>query len=77
MNNLMMQLGCFLSILFIVGGPEALMILGTEDYFPAKWVIVPIILGTLCQYFYTNYVDIELFHKKTPWLPLVLYWRLL
>ncbi len=65
-NNMMMGLGCFLSILFIVGGPEALMILGTEDYFPAKWVIVPIILGTLCQYFYTNYVDIELFHKKTP-----------
>ena len=29
------------------------------------WVVPPVALGTLCQYFYTNYVNQELYHKKT------------
>ncbi|MBO6112254.1 MAG: polysaccharide biosynthesis C-terminal domain-containing protein [Lachnospiraceae bacterium] len=29
------------------------------------WVVPPVALGTLCQYFYTNYVNQELFYKKT------------
>lgn len=61
-------LGIFLTIGFITVAPEALMILSpnARDYWVAKWVIPPVALGTLSQYFYTNYVNIELFHKKTP-----------
>lgn len=61
-------LGIFLSMVFIMIAPEALMILSpnAHDYWVAKWVIPPIVLGTLAQYFYTNYVNLELFHKKTP-----------
>jgi O-antigen/teichoic acid export membrane protein len=61
-------LGCFLSLGFITVAPEALMILAprAKDYWVAKWVIPPVALGTLAQYFYTNYVNIELFHKRTP-----------
>lgn len=61
-------LGIFLTIGFITVAPEALMILSpnAKDYWVAKWVIPPVALGTLAQYFYTNYVNIELFHKKTP-----------
>ncbi|MDO4965270.1 MAG: oligosaccharide flippase family protein [Lachnospiraceae bacterium] len=61
-------LGIFLTIGFITVAPEALMILSprAKAYWVAKWVIPPVALGTLAQYFYTNYVNIELFYKKTP-----------
>ncbi len=29
------------------------------------WVVAPVALGTLCQYFYTNYVNTEIFYRKT------------
>ncbi|MDO4188086.1 MAG: oligosaccharide flippase family protein [Lachnospiraceae bacterium] len=61
-------LGIFLTLGFITVAPEALMILAPNgrDYWIAKWVIPPVALGTLAQYFYTNYVNLELFRKKTP-----------
>ena len=61
-------LGIFLTIGFITVAPEALMILAPNgrDYWVAKWVIPPVALGTLAQYFYQNYVNLELFRKKTP-----------
>lgn len=61
-------LGIFLTLGFITVSPEALMILAPNgrDYWVAKWVIPPVALGTLAQYFYTNYVNLELFRKKTP-----------
>lgn len=61
-------LGCFLTFGFITVAPEALMILSptSPDYWQAKYVVPPIALGTLAQYFYTNYVNVELFYKKTP-----------
>lgn len=61
-------LGIFLTIGFITVAPEALIVLAPNgrDYWIAKWVIPPVALGTLAQYFYTNYVNLELFRKKTP-----------
>lgn len=61
-------LGCFLSFAFIVAAPEALMLLSVsnDSYWIAKFVVPPIVLGTLAQYFYTNYVNVEIFLKKTP-----------
>ena len=61
-------LGCFLSFVFIVVAPEALMVLSISNntYWIAKYVVPPIVLGTLAQYFYTNYVNVEIFCKKTP-----------
>ena len=61
-------LGCFLTIGFIAVAPEALMILSprARDYWIARYVVAPVALGTLAQYFYTNYVNVELFYKKTP-----------
>lgn len=61
-------LGIFLSIGFITVAPEALIVLAPNgrDYWVSKWVIPPVALGTLAQYFYTNYVNLELYHKKTP-----------
>ncbi len=61
-------LGCFLTIGFITIAPEALMILSPRSsaYWIARYVVPPVALGTLAQYFYTNYVNVELFYKKTP-----------
>ncbi len=61
-------LGCFLSFAFIVAAPEALMLLSisNDSYWIAKYVVPPIVLGTLAQYFYTFYVNYEIFCKKTP-----------
>ena len=60
-------LGCFLSFGFIAVSPEVLMILSISNnsYWIAKYVVPPIVLGTLAQYFYTNYVNVEIFCKKT------------
>ncbi len=61
-------LGVFLTLGFITVAPDAIKILSpnAKAYWDAKWVIAPVALGTLMQYFYTNYVNVELFHKKTP-----------
>ncbi len=61
-------LGCFMTLGFITVAPEALMILAPngKDFWVAKYIIPPIAIGTLAQYFYTNYVNVELFFKKTP-----------
>jgi len=61
-------LGCFLTFGFLTVAPEALMILSptSHEYWMAKYVVPPIALGTLAQYFYTNYVNVELFYKRTP-----------
>lgn len=63
-------LGSFLSFAFIVAAPEALMILSiaNRSYWIAKYVVPPIVLGTLAQYFYTNYVNVEIFCKKTTFI---------
>ncbi len=67
MQKKLVLLGCFLTLGFITVAPEALMILAPRGraYWVAKWVIPPVALGTLAQYFYTNYVNVELFCKKT------------
>ncbi len=64
-NMLMMIAGCFLTVIFIGLSPEAVKILFARPYWECMWVVPPVALGTLCQYFYTNYVNQELFHKKT------------
>lgn len=64
-NLLLMQLGCFLTLGFIVVAPEATKILCHSKFWGCIWVIPAVAIGTLCQYFYTNYVNVELYYKKT------------
>lgn len=64
-NLLLMQTGCFLTLGFIAVGPEVTRILCARNFWDAMWVIPPVAIATLCQYFYTNYVNVELFYKKT------------
>jgi O-antigen/teichoic acid export membrane protein len=44
------------------------MVLGGEDYMTGVYCVPPIVLGVLCQYVYTHYVNIELHLKKTKFV---------
>ncbi|MBO5551472.1 MAG: oligosaccharide flippase family protein [Lachnospiraceae bacterium] len=64
-NKILMEAGCFMTLCFIAVAPEVVRLLYAEPYRESMWVVAPVALGTLCQYFYTNYVNAELFYKKT------------
>ena len=64
-NKLMMEMGCALTLIFIGFAPMAVKLLYAKSYWECMWVVPAVALGTLCQYFYTNYVNVELFYKKT------------
>ncbi len=64
-NRLLMEGGAALTLLFIAFGPLAVKLLYAKSYWDCMWIVPPVALGTLCQYFYTNYVNLELFYKKT------------
>jgi O-antigen/teichoic acid export membrane protein len=64
-NILLMVAGCVMTLAFITVGPEAIKLLTAPRYHACMYVLPPVAVGTLCQYFYTNYVNLELFHKKT------------
>lgn len=64
-NRILMEAGCFMTLCFIAVAPEIIKLLYARPYWESMWVVAPVALGTLCQYFYTNYVNTELFYKKT------------
>ena len=45
--------------------PELLLVLGGKSYIEAKWVMVPVAVGCICQFIYTLFVNVEQFEKKT------------
>ena len=58
-------LGCYIGLACIALAPEAVMILGGKKYMDALSCVPPVVLGVVCQYIYTHYVNIELHLKKT------------
>lgn len=60
---------CFGLIIVCVGligvGPEVLRILGTQDFFDGRWVVYPVVIGSLFQYMYQNYACVETYYKRT------------
>ncbi|MCR5773744.1 MAG: oligosaccharide flippase family protein [Lachnospiraceae bacterium] len=63
-NKILMEAGCFMTICFIAVAPEIVKLLYARPYWESMMVIAPVALGTLCQYFYTNYVNVEIFYRK-------------
>ena len=55
----------FLVIGVMLVAPEALWILGGEEYVYAKYVIPPVMMGNLFIFMYSLYVNIEQFERKT------------
>lgn len=64
----MIMLGVMVSVILIGVGPEALKILGTDDYFEARWMIFPVLMGTLMQYIYQFFGVIEIYCEKTAYM---------
>lgn len=61
----LMLIGVMMSTILVGVGPEALRILGTNDYFEARWVIFPVVVGTMMQYMYQFFGVIEIYSNKT------------
>lgn len=55
----------FVAVGFMMLAPEVLWILGGEDYLPAMYVMPPVTMGCICQFFYTMMVNIEQIKRKT------------
>lgn len=45
--------------------PEIILILGGKSYMDAMYVMPPVMLGCVCQFLYTMFVNVEQFKKKT------------
>lgn len=66
-KNSAIYMGVYVVIILgvLLFSPEVIFILGGKAYYSAKYAMPPIILGCVYQFFYTFYVNIEIFQKKT------------
>ncbi len=55
---------CIVSIFCFVA-PEVVLIMGGESYREAAYLVPVIMFGCVCRFFYTLYVNVEFFLKKT------------
>ena len=58
-------MGCFIGLACIALAPEAVLVLGGKKYAHSTACVPPVVMGVVCQYIYTHYVNIELHLKKT------------
>lgn len=58
-------LGGMLAVGAVSLAPEAIFILGPEEYQSGVWVVGPVVLGTYAKYIFQNYEHVELHLKKT------------
>ncbi len=66
--RLLVILGCYMGLACIALAPEGIALLGGEAYAAGVYCVPPIVLGIVCQYIYTHYVNIELHLKKTKYV---------
>ncbi len=55
----------FLIVGILLIAPEIILILGGKQYYAARYVMPPVIVGCAFQFIYGMYVNIEIFSKKT------------
>mgnify|MGYP002625873488 CR=1 FL=1 len=55
----------YLAIAGIIFAPEAIWLLGDKKYLDGIEAVLPIVLGVLGQFIYTQYVNIEMYLKRT------------
>lgn len=53
----------------ILLAPEAIRILGSRSFWPAMYVVPPTALGTYFIFFYSYFFNLELYYKKTIYIP--------
>lgn len=60
----------FFSSLIMLAAPEIILVLGTEEYKEAIYVVVPIVLGGFYSFLYTIPVQVEYYYEKTNYIAL-------
>ncbi len=58
----------FVSLGFMLIGPEVLLIMGGEAYLEATGVILPVLAAYVFQFTYSLYVNIEFYYKKQHYI---------
>mgnify|MGYP002516410441 CR=1 FL=1 len=58
------------SCLIMMAAPEIIVILGTEEYNDAIYVVIPIVLGGFYSFLYTLPVQVEYYYEKTRYIAL-------
>ena len=69
-NTNIMPLNAFVAYVCIgciTVGPEAILILGGEQYLSGKNCIAPIVLGLMAQFLFSHYIILEVHHKETQY----------
>ena len=60
--------GCYVALACVAFAPEGILLFGGKKYIEAVPCVMPVVLGVLCQFIYTHYVNIELHLKKTKYV---------
>ena len=58
----------YVIIAIVIMGPEVVKILASKPYWEGIMIIPPVIIANYLIFAYTMYVNIEHFHKKTPYI---------
>ncbi len=66
-SNILVLFGCVIGLGCISLAPEAIFLLGPEAYQSGVSAVAPIALGIVCQFMYSNYINIELHLKNTKY----------
>jgi len=69
-SNGLVLLIAIIALFPIMIAPEAVAIMGTEEYSFAVWVIPPISLSILMTFIYTLFANIEFYHEKSKFVML-------
>ncbi len=64
-SNYYVILFCLLIVPMMLLAPEVLLIMGGRSYLEAKYVMIPVALGCVCQFLYTLFVNVEQYTKNT------------
>lgn len=64
-NKMLNTLGFTLMTIFIIMGPEVIMILGTQPFYEAKWMVAPVVTGCFFQFIYGYFSLMEIYCKRT------------
>ena len=64
-NKMLNTLGVVLMSVFIIMGPEVIMILGTPAFYEAKWMVAPVVCGCFFQFIYSYFSLMEIYCKRT------------
>ena len=66
----LLMLGAYLAVGCVAVAPEAVLLLGGEEYLSGLSAVLPLVIGVAVEFVYTQYVIIEIHQKKTYFVSL-------